>query len=265
MRWINPAEKAIIKKDFSEIWNTKMARNTMLALPVILVVFLPAMYLAIIYLVPSEQVNGMDKMLSLLPPEAKHFSQRQSMFYMLTNVLCPMFFLMIPLMISSISAACSFVGEKERNTIETLLLTPLSVDRIFKAKVFGCVILSAVSTAISFIAFSITISIGDILLEMPFFLNWNWLVLVLLLAPAITVFGVIFMVIFSGRSKSYMESFQTSSYIVLPLVLLFIGQFTGLFQLNALILLIFSAVVLLLDIVLLAFGSRSFTPEKLLR
>jgi ABC-type Na+ efflux pump permease subunit len=265
MKWITPAEKAIIKKDFGEIWNTKMARNTMLVMPILLVVLLPAMYLAIIYLVPPSQVNGMDKILTLLPPEAKYFSQKQSMFYMLTNILCPMFFLMIPLMISSISAACSFVGEKERGTIETLLLTPLSVGRIFKAKVFGCVILSAISTALSFVAFSVTISVGDIMLGMPFFLNWNWLVLVLLLAPAITVFGVIFMVIFSGRSKSYMEAFQTSSYIILPLVLLFVGQFTGLFQLNALILLILSAVIILLDIVLLIFGSRTFTPEKLLK
>lgn len=95
---------------------------------------------------------------------------------------------MIPLMGSTVSAACSFVGEKERSTIETLLLTPLSIKQIFRAKVLGCIILSAISTAISFVIFTIVISTGDILLGMPFFLNWNWLVLVLLLAPAITVF-----------------------------------------------------------------------------
>jgi hypothetical protein len=265
MKLFSKAEKAIMKKDFGEIWDTKMARNTLLLLPIILVVILPAFYLALIYFLPAEQINGADKMLKLLPQEAQGFSVQQSMFYMMTNFLCPMFFLMIPLMVSSISAACSFVGEKERSTIETLLLTPMSMRQIFKAKVFGCVILSGISTLIAFVAFSIVTSVGDLIMKMPFFLNWNWLVLVLFFAPAITVFGVIFMVIFSGKSKSYMESFQTSSYIVLPVVLLFMGQFTGLFQLNALILLVISVVIILLDIVLLLFGSRSFTPEKLLK
>lgn len=265
MKWISPAEQAIVKKDFGEVWNTKMARNTLIALPAILVVALPIMYLVLIYFIPTDQINGMDQMMQLLPPEAKEFTVQQSMFYIMTNLLCPMFFLMIPLMDSTVSAASSFVGEKERSTIETLLLTPLNVKQIFRAKVLGCIILSGISTAISFVVFTIVISIGDILLRMPFFLNWNWVVLVLLLAPAVTVFGVIFMVMISGRSKSYMESFQTSGYIVLPVVLLFVGQFTGIFQLNALILLVISIVVFLLDLGLLLLASRSFTPEKLLK
>jgi Zn-dependent protease with chaperone function len=145
------------------------------------------------------------------------------------------------------------------------LLTPLSLKQIFKAKVLGCVFLSAVTTAISFAAFTVVISVGDILLGMPFFLNWNWLVLILLLSPGVTVFGVIFMVLISGRSKSYTESVQTSGYLVLPLVLLFLGQFTGLFQLNALILLLVSLCVVAADVPLWMVAARSFRPEKLLR
>lgn len=265
MKLFSTAEKAIMKKDFGEIWNTKMARNTLILVPILFVVVLPAFYLALIYFLPTEQFSDADELLKLLPAEAQAFSVQQSTFYLLTNNLCPMFFLMIPLMVSSISAASTFVGEKERSTMETLLLTPMSLKQIFKAKVFGCIMLSGISTLVSFVAFSVVTAIGDIILKMPFFFNWNWLVLLLFFAPAITVLGVIFMVIFSGRSKSYMESFQTSSFIVVPVILLFMGQFTGLFQLNALILLLISVFIILLDIVLLLFGSRSFTPEKLLK
>lgn len=265
MTLISSAEKAIINKDFGEIWNTKMARSTLIVLPIIMVVFLPVMYLVMIYFIPSSQMNGVDKMLQLLPPEVKNFTVQQGIFYVMTNAVCPMFFLMIPLMVSSVAAACSFVGEKERGTIQTLLLTPLSLKSIFKAKVLGCIILSGISTAISFIVFTIVISVGDIILKMPFFLNWNWLVLVLLVAPAVTVFGVIFMVLVSGRSKSYMESFQTSSYIILPIVLLFVGQFTGLFQLNAMVFLMIALGVIVVDFILWVVAARSFTPEKLLK
>jgi ABC-type Na+ efflux pump permease subunit len=265
MKLVSLAEKAVMKKDLGEIWNTKMARNTLLILPIIMVVFLPIMYLVMIFFVPPEQMNGVDQMLQLLPQEAKSFTMQQSMFYIMTNVVCPMFFLMIPLMSSTVTAACSFVGEKERSTIQTLLLTPMSLKSIFKAKVLSCTVVSAISTAISFLVFTIIISIGDIMLKMPFFVNWNWLVLVLLLAPAVTVFGVIFMVLVSSRSKNYMESVQTSGYIVLPVILLFVGQFTGLFQLNALIFLFVSAGLIFIDLVLWLLASRSFTSEKLLK
>lgn len=264
MKFISLAEQAIVKKDFREIWNTKMARSTLILVPTIMVIILPVMFLMMVFFIPPDQMNGVDQMMKLLPPDAKGFSPQQAMFYVLTDLLCPMFFLMIPLMNSTVSASCSFVGEKERSTIETLLLTPLSVKQIFKAKVFGCIILSFISSLISFVVFTIVISTGDILLKLPFFFNWNWFVLIVLLSPAFTVLGVIFMVLISGRSKSYMESIQTSSYIVLPVVLLFIGQFTGLFQLNALILLIISVCVFIADFILMIVASRSFTPEKLL-
>lgn len=265
MKIISMSERAVIKKDFSEIWDSKMARSALLVLPILLVVIIPIMFLVIACYVPMNQTNGIDSMMKLLRPEAKGFSIRQSMLYVMTNTLFPMFFLMIPLMTSSVSAASSFVGEKERHTLETLILTPLSLKQIFKAKVLGCIFLSAVITAVSFLAFAVIISIGDIILGMPFFLNWNWLVLLLFLTPGITVFGVVFIVLVSAKSKSYIESIQTSGYIVLPLVLMFVGQFTGLFKLNALIFLIISVIVILADIPIWMITSRSFTAEKLLK
>ena len=265
MKLLTDAEKAVASKDFGEIWDNKTTRGMLILVPLLMVVLLPVLFLVLIISVPTGQMNGVDQMLKLLPEEAKNLDVRQSLFYLMTNTICPMFFLMIPLMSSSVSAACSFVGEKERGTLETLLLTPLSLGRIFKAKVLGCVSLSAAATAVSFLAFAVVISVGDILLGMPFFLNWNWLVLVFLLAPAVTVFGVVFMVVVSGKSKSYMESVQTSGYIVLPVIALFIGQFTGLFRVDAVLLLLVSLVVLLADIPLWIFAARLFTPEKLLR
>lgn len=265
MKLLTPAERTVAEKDFREVWSSKMARGTIVAMPLIMVILLPVMYLVIIFTAPASEINGVEQMRRLLPPEAASFDLRQSMFYVMVNVVSPMFFLMVPLMCSSVSAACSFVGERERGTLETLLLTPLSLKQIFKAKVLGCVSLSAVTTAISFVAFTIVVSVGNIMLDMPFFLNWNWLVLLLLLSPGVTVFGVIFMVLISGKSKSYTESVQTSGYLVLPVVLLFIGQLTGLFRLSTLILLLVSLCVLAADVPLWFFAARSFRPEKLLR
>lgn len=265
MKTVSTAERAVIKKDFREVWDSKMARTTLLIVPLLLVIVIPIVFLVVNIQVPASEVNGVDKIMKMLPPEARGYNIRQGTFYMMTNTMFPMFFLMIPLMTSSVSAASSFVGERERGTLETLLLTPMTLPRIFKAKVLGCISLSAIVTGLSFAAFAIVISVGDILLGMPFFLNWSWLVCVLLFAPAVTVFGVVFMVLVSSKSKSYIEAIQTSGYIVLPIILIFAGQLAGLFSLNALHLLLISVVIMILDAVIWVITARSFRAEKLLR
>lgn len=259
------AEKAIIKKDCGEVWHAKMARGTLIALPLLLTVLLPIFYTVIICIIPPDEVEGLDVILAQLPAGFQNMDIRQICFYMLSNILSPMFFLMVPLMVSTVSAASSFVGERERGTLQSLLLTPISAKKLFRAKVLGCVLLSFLATLISFVLFAIVMAVGAVILQTPFFLNWNWAVLLVLLSPALTFFGVMFMVLISGRSKSYIEAFQSSGYIVLPVILLFVGQFTGLFQINVLILLLISVCVIVLDLVLFHFLSRSFTPEKLLK
>ena len=47
----------------------------------------------------------------------------------------PLFFLIVPIMASSVMAASSFVGEKEKHTLETLLYSPLSLRQLFQSKV----------------------------------------------------------------------------------------------------------------------------------
>jgi ABC-type Na+ efflux pump permease subunit len=261
---ISLAEKAVIKKDFHEVWDSKMARETLLIVPIVLVVLIPILFLVLIMNVPTSQVNGIDTLMKMVPKEMSYMDIKQCSFYVMSNVMFPMFFLMIPLMTSTVAAASSFVGEKERHTLETLVLTPMSLQKIFRAKVASSVLLSAIVTTISFLIFSVVISVGDIMLGLPFFLNWSWLVCILFFAPAVTVFGVVFIVLVSAKSKSYIEAVQTSGYIVIPLILLFIGQFMGLFVLNAVILLLISLGIIVVDIIIMLLTSRSFRTEKIL-
>lgn len=266
MKLLSNSELAVLKKDFHEVWHLRSVRGTLIALPVTMVVVLPILYLLLVLYAPADQLNGVDNMMKLMPQELiAFFDLKQSMFYLMVNMVCPMFFLMIPLMSSTTTAAASFVGEKERGTMETLLLTPLSARSLFKAKVAGCAALSLVISTISFLVFSIVVGAGNLILKMPFFLNWNWLALVFVLAPATTIFGVIFMVLLSGRSKSYLESMQLSGFIVMPLVLIMIAQFTGLIYVEALWTLIAGIVLFIVDVLLLFISAKKFNSELLLR
>ena len=51
---MNTAQKAIIKKDFHEVWDIKMARASILVVPLVLVIVLPAVLLAVVILAPEE-------------------------------------------------------------------------------------------------------------------------------------------------------------------------------------------------------------------
>lgn len=259
------AEKALVHKDFGDIWNNKSARSALILVPLFMAFILPTLFLSLLLHAPLNSMNGVDQMLRLISDQAAGLSRRQGMFYLMTNMICPMLFLMVPLLSSCVTAARSLVGEKESGTLETLLLTPLSAHKIFKAKVLGCVRLSAFVTAISFVVFSTVMAVGDIILSMPFYLNWDWLVLVFLLSPAIIFFGTVFMALISIGSKKYTELIQTSGYLVLPIVLLFTGQFTGLFRVGTILLLLISGGLFLVDVILCFLALRRFTPEKLLR
>ena len=76
--------------------------------------------------------------------------------------------------------------------------------------------------------------------------------------------GVVFMVMVSGRSKTTTEAMQVSGYIVFPVLLLFVGQITGLFILEWWMLLAAAAVIAAIDLLLFNRGFARFTAEKLL-
>lgn len=261
---MTPSEHALVKKDLIEIWNSKMARATLIAIPVLLVIVLPSLFLAMVRLVPMEQAEGVGKMLTLLPENAAGYNLQQGIYHILTNLLFPLFYLIIPLTASAVSASCIFVGEKERSTIETLLLTPLRVRQIFRAKLSCCMFLSFLCSAISFAALTIVVSVGDVMLGLPFFVNWEWLAIIFLLAPSLTVFGVLFMVFSFNRSSNRLESFQMVAYAALPLILLYIGQFAGFFRVDAWGLTGFAIAFWLLDLVLWFIDRKTFLPEKFL-
>ena len=190
--------------------------------------------------------------------------ERAQMFYIFTAFISPMLFMLIPLLSAIITASYTFAGERAHGTMETLLFAPFSVRRFLQVKAASSVLASGLVTAVSFILFFVVTAIGDMVLKAPFFFDLSWFVLVLLLSPAITVLGVTFAAMLTAKARSTAESIQISGYIVLPILLIFIGQIMGLYRLNSIALLILTAIIVGIDLCLFNFGFRRFTAEKLL-
>jgi ABC-type Na+ efflux pump permease subunit len=268
-KWIrnaaNRREKVLIKKDFREMWQNLGVRAMLVIVPLLFVVCLPILFMVLAYILPDSSIKDMQQMRILLSERQSYMNDRQALFYVFSFCLAPMLYLIVVLMTACVTAASSFVGEKERGTIETLFLTPLTTREIFRAKVLGCTALSVVASLISFILYAIVMSVGDILLGVTaFWADPSWAVMFFLLTPILILFGVLFMVLVSGRSHSFRESVQICGYVLLPLTLLYVGQFSGFFRMNAGHYILLSVFLAVMDCILWKVTMAHFTLEKML-
>ncbi len=254
---------AVIKKDIRGVTANRHLFVSLLAVPVVLTVILPTIFLFMGHFAP--ETPDIQKVLELLP-QAAHSGNTEMMFAgMLLNYILPVFFLLIPIMAASIMAASSFIGEKEKHTLETLLYCPLSVEQIFRAKVMAAFLLSMMVSLLSFCLMVLVLEAEAIFLMGHFLLpGISWLIILLLVSPAISLIAVTLIVRGSAKAQSVEESQQSAVFLVIPIVLLVAGQFTGILLLNAWILLGLGAVCALAAWLLLKKCMRRFTYEMLL-
>jgi ABC-type Na+ efflux pump permease subunit len=114
----------------------------------------------------------------------------QAAFYVMLLYFFAPFFLIIPLMASSVISSDSFAGEKERKTIESLLETPLTDGELFLGKVLVAFVPSMLITIASFAIYTAVVDfyalqfLGFLILP-----NVTWILLIFGLAPAIALMG----------------------------------------------------------------------------
>lgn len=258
------AMTAIIKKDLKSVMDNRRMFASLLIVPLVLVVFLPSLFLIMLRFAPADP--DMQKMLELLPAAMRQGGWQQAAAGLMVNFLLPSFFLMIPVMTASIMAASAFVGEKEKQTLETLLYCPLSVRQIFRAKVMASFLLSML---VSLISFAVMLLVTE--LESYFLLGTllvpgiNWLVILALVSPAISLIAVTLIVRGSAKAQTVEESQQSAVFLILPVILLVVGQTTGLMLVNGWVLLGLGIICGLIAFLMLKMCMGRFTYEMLLK
>ncbi len=93
----------------------------------------------------------------------------------------------------------------------------------------------------------------------------SWLIILLIVSPAISLIAVTLIVRGSAKAQSVEESQQSAVFLVIPVILLVVGQFTGVLLLNVWILLGLGAVCVLLAWLLLKRCMGRFTYEILMK
>jgi len=260
-------EKALIKKDLNEMTSSRQVILPMAIVPIVLTILIPLVLIIGVNFIgnASDIIKGFGTLLKKLPSEYKAYSAAQAVIKIAINYLFPSYFLIIPIMCSGIMGASSFVGEKEHKTMETLLYTPISMEQLLRAKILGVFIPSYIITLLSFVAFGIIINIGGfIYFGGLIFPDVKWLIIILWISPAINLLSLTFTVMVSAKSKTFQDAQQVSGILVLPVVLLLVGQMTGVIMLNNFIMFAAGAVLLIIDYILIKRTSSRFIAEKLI-
>ena len=252
---------AITRKDIRSITANIQVWLPMVMIPIFFSVLLPIIVVFAARASKGDIVSDMQIILDMLEklPESslKRImgslrTDQQRIVYIMFNYLMSPFFLIIPVMIASTVSIDSFVGEKERGTLEGLLLAPVNMLSIFAAKVLAAFLPAIGVSLVSFVLFAICANVSAWpLFGRVFFPHINWAPLVLLVMPAVSLFAILINVFISTRVSTFQAGYQLGGILVLPLVAVMIGQFTGFMLLDTGILFAVGVILMIIDYALL--------------
>ncbi len=253
----------IVGKEWAEVFKNKLVLSSVLFLPIVLALIPLGMLFAF------NNVEGMQT--DMVDPEMAQLAGQMcvglnpvdcTLVYMLN--LFVLMFMILPVAIPVTIAAYSIVGEKTTRSLEPLLATPITTVELLTAKIIAAVVPAIGATWVAFGLFFV----GARLLAPPTvfaaFFSPHWLLAIFVVAPLLTILATCIAVIVSSRVTDPRVAEQLSALVILPLVLLIIGQSVGLILIDRQVMLWMGAIVLLLDVALLYLAIRLFRRETIL-
>ena len=263
----------VFRKDWREIRRNWQVLLPIVIIPAIFSVLLPIIMVLIPDLVGTGAGSSVEELASMLKNLPSHAQKKlegmpgqQVMAYTILLYFFAPFFLIIPLMASSVIASDSFAGEKERKTIEALLATPLSDSELLLGKILVSFIPSMLVTVLSFLIYTTMVDVltytlfnGQIWLP-----NMMWLMLIFGLAPTIALASIGLTVIISARVKGFREAQQISAVLVVPILALVFGQAMGALIFGPLVIAALIGLLAILDLLVFKISVKQFRREEIL-
>ncbi|MEM2637267.1 MAG: ABC transporter permease subunit [Candidatus Korarchaeota archaeon] len=258
----------VFKKDWWEVRRNWEVILPMILLPILFAIVLPTVIMLIATSSP-QSLEEISAYISQLPEyirtQLEGMTLNQVGIYLFAVFFFAPFFLILPVMSSSVIASDSFAGEKERKTIEALLATPLSDSELLFGKILVSFIPSMITTLGSFLLYSILIDVvtfpifNRLLLPTP-----EWIAMIFGLAPLMSIAAIGLTVSISARVRGFREAQQISVILLLPILGLIFGQIFGVLILGVPAILILIGIMALVDFVLIKIGIAAFQREDIL-
>ncbi|WP_017569543.1 ABC transporter permease subunit [Nocardiopsis halotolerans] len=226
------AVRAIAARDLATVRRNLGVLVPMLIVPVALVAMLSlATFLAARTTMDLGPLTGLLDLTGSADGGTEH-SPGVRLAIALATYVGPPLLIIVSLLTASVMATDSVAGERERGTIEGLLLTPVSDRDILMGKLVGALVPALVLGLASQLVYA-AVAVAAIapVTGSPPLPTLPWAMTVLWFGPAFTTAALGLTVFVSARARTVQAAHQVSGVGVIPLVALVVGQATGLFLL----------------------------------
>lgn len=251
--------RAVVVKDWIEL-----ARNRQVLLPIVLLPIVFALWLPVVLIAATRRPEAMERIgfittyLEGLPAPIAADPTRALVEYFMAPL-----FLMIPVVVATILATAAFVGEKERDTLEGLLFTPVTDRELVAAKIAVSWVPAVLVTWLSTAVYAVVVS----LMATPWrhgwvFPNTTWLALTVVIAPLVSFFAIGCIVLISHRASTLQGAQAVSGLLVLPVIVLIVSQAAGALAFDRRVVVVIGVLAALGDVLVYHLAVRRFDRDR---
>ncbi len=239
--------RAIVRKEWLDLRRNRTVLGTLLFLPMLLTLVSTGMLLAAARSLASAAPPGPNAA-AKVPEFLRHLTDdpRQAALLMLAHTAL-MMFSMVPVLLPSIMAAHSIVGEKLARSLEPLLATPLATWELLVGKLIAILAPSLVPSLLGYAIYvgvavaAAPPSVVALVTSPPFVLT------IVLVGPLAAVLAVTFGMMVSARSADLQSAQGLAGLIVLPVIGIGMAQMFGALSVSVTAALVKALVLLVLD------------------
>jgi ABC-2 type transport system permease protein len=173
--------------------------------------------------------------------------------------------IMMPAITPTVIASYTFVGEKNNKSLEPLLATRATDSELLWGKILAILVPTMLATILGFVLFALVSNavLADRIGYSPF-PNDIWLVSLFVLSPLMCFLAITSNVIISSKLTDVRASQQVGSLVILPILLLFIGSFTGLMTLGSPSVVLVAIILVVANAIIFVLAKRIFNRETIL-
>jgi len=254
--------KTIISKEWAEVFKNRIVLFTVAFLPIVFLA-LPIITLAAMGSFEDEMSAGSGEMEAFVGDLCQGLNDMACTEVYMLN-LYTLLFMLLPVIVPVTIASYSIVGEKTSHSLEPLLATPITTTELLVGKMIAACVpaIAATWAAFAIYAGAMWFMVSEEVFKLA--MAPMWLVAVFIVAPLMSLMAVSAAVLISSRVSDPRAAEQLSAFVILPIILLLIGQSMGLILIDARMILLLGVLVLVLDVILVTMSVKLFQREIIL-
>ncbi|MGI8792341.1 MAG: ABC transporter permease subunit [Acidimicrobiales bacterium] len=226
----------IVRRDLTAARRSPAVVVPMVVVPLVVVTVLPA----IAYMIRRADTSALPlgALIGIMPADLYDAASTDParLALLLVTFVFPTILLVVPLMVVSVISTDSVAGERERGTLEGVLVSPIGDRELLLAKILSAALPAFVIHLSCSLLYCLAanLALGSVVdgLVLP---TLPWLIIVVWVGPAFTALMLGASVLISARAKSVQGAAQLSGVAVLPLIVMVVGQIGGVALLSGLV------------------------------